>query len=273
MKNSTLLLLMAVALLQGCASSTQTWYKPGGTQREFDLDSKECEIIAEQQALFKSETGKRSNPLDYAEFYQRCIITRGWSTMPEAESKPDNAAPAVTALGSLEGNQLNAFDHRIILPATAQLQTNKRNVLGPTRTESFFFSQGEYFLNIILQQSDTATFQSIGYPVENPYRLYTSGGKDNMRWSAFWGRIGNDWVKGVGSFVRYSEDKRSIIVITSPLEPPDGKAPEGLSLAANQQREMGRFVNHWRLWLEEQSSPPALWKQGLLRVWEFFKQY
>ncbi|MFZ5772245.1 MAG: hypothetical protein ACOY4W_12505, partial [Thermodesulfobacteriota bacterium] len=75
--------LLLLLLLQGCSTSShQTWYKAGGTQREFDLDARDCEVIAEQQALLQSENGRRYDPLTYADLYQRCITAKGWNTAP-----------------------------------------------------------------------------------------------------------------------------------------------------------------------------------------------
>ena len=122
MKFFTIFLFLAASILQGCSTS-QTWYKPGGTQREFDIDSKECEIIARQQALLRSESGKRYNPVDYAELYQHCIAARGWGTKPLANDATDLANPVTTQtspLGRLEKNTLTAFDRQIVLPAGSE---------------------------------------------------------------------------------------------------------------------------------------------------------
>jgi hypothetical protein len=266
------LLLLAVAILQGCsASSRTTWYKEGGSQREFDLDSKECDIIAEQQALARSENGRRSNPLLVSELHHRCITAKGWSTLPPGESKAEGPAQTFS-LGKLSDSQLSAFDIHIVLPTAARLQSNTRKALGATKTESFFFEAEGQFLNVVLQQSDIATFQMIDYPVNAPYRLYTTGGRDNLRWSAFWGRIGNDWVKGIGSFLRFSNDQRCIIVITGQLAAPDGDPPEGLHLTENQNREMQQFIEQWKPWLEKNTPEVPLARRILKTALGFFKK-
>jgi len=273
MKRFLILLLVAALLLQGCAASKQTWYKQGGTQREFDTDAKECGIIAKQQALLDSENGDRINPLTYADHYQHCIISKGWSTVQPVENLNQKQAGATSPLAVLHDNQLDAFGHRIELLAGTQLQSKSLRAIGPTKIESFFFKTADDYLNILLQQSDTASFQSIDYPVKDTYGLYTSGVHNNVRWSAFWGKIGEEWVKGIGSFLLYSSNQRAIVVITGQLAPPEGVPPEGLLLTANQQQEMQQFVEQWQPWLEAQSSGPTFWQRGAGLLWGIYKPF
>jgi len=267
-------LLLFLLLLQGCASPPQTWYKTGGTQRQFDLNARECEVIAEQQALLKSENGRRYDPLTYAELYQRCITARGWSTLPpQAEQQPATEALPEQASGIRSANRLSAYGLDFTLPADAKLLSEKKKTVGPTRLESFLFQTGGDYLNIILQESDEATFNPIDYPVSPPYQLYTSAVENNLRWAAFWGEINGEWVKGIGAFFTVSKEQRAIIVITSSMAGPGETPPEDLHLAQNQYREMEVFIRQWQPWLAKQAPKESAVIRGLKTAFDMLKTF
>lgn len=266
-------LLLAATVLQGCASR-QMWYKPGGTQREFDLDSKECEIIAKQQARAMTETGKRYYPADYAQRYLRCIAAQGWSTTPLTGRGKKQESARNFSLGTLTGHTITAFGRQIVLPPAATLMSSKKQAIGPTRLESFLFRDATFFVNVILQDSDTASFQKIPYPVNDPYQLYTSNHINDLQWAAFWEQTGKDWVEGIGAFLRFSRHQRAVIVITAPLAPPAAAPPaKNLHLAANQQQSMQKFLEQWRPWLQKQSRPASLAWRTLRTTLGLFKTF
>jgi len=265
--------IIFLLLLQGCASSPQTWYKPGGTQREYDLDVRECEVIAEQQALQRSENGRRYDPMTYGDLYQRCITAKGWSTAPAAAQQPQTEASPAPALGMRTDNRLSAFGLDFTLPEDARLISSNRQTVGPTRLETFMFQTGGDFMNIIFQESEEATFNLIDYPVSPPYQLYTSGWGTNLRWSAFWGEINGEWVRGIGAFFTVSKKQRTIVVITAPLAAPGETPPEKLHLAHNQYQEMESFVEQWRPWVEDQAPRESLVKQGLMKVFDVLRSF
>ena len=270
-QSSILLLLL---LLQGCASSPQTWYKPGGTQREYDLSARECEVLAEQQALLKSENGKRYDPMTYGELYQRCITAKGWGTEPPTTAQqPETEASPAPALGTRTDNRLSAFGLDFTLPEDARLLSSNKQTIEPTRLETFMFQAGGDFINIIFQESEEATFNPIDYPVSLPYQLYTSDWGTNLRWSAFWGEINGEWVKGIGAFFTVSKKQRTIVVITAPMAAPAEAPPENLQLARNQYQEMESFVEQWRPWLVDQAPKESVAMRGLKRTLDILKTF
>ncbi|MBI4793508.1 MAG: hypothetical protein HY789_12465 [Deltaproteobacteria bacterium] len=272
--SSLLTSFLLLLLLQGCASSPQTWYKPGGTQREYDLNARECEVLAEQQALLKSETGKRYDPLTYAELYQRCIKAKGWGTEPPPTAQqPETEASPAPALGTRTDNRLSAFGLDFTLPGNARLLSSNKQTIGPTRLETFMFQTGGDFMNIIFQESEEATFNPIDYPVSLPYQLYTSDWGTNLRWSAFWGEIKGEWVKGIGAFFTVSKKQRTIVVITAPMAAPAEAPPENLQLARNQYQEMESFVEQWRPWLVDQAPRESWVKQGLKKAFDVLRSF
>ena len=273
-RNPQSAIIFLLLLLQGCASSPQTWYKQGGTQREYDLDVRECEVIAEQQALQRSENGRRYDPMTYGELYQRCITAKGWSTEPPAAAQqPQTEASPARALGMRTDNRLSAFGLDFTLPEDARLISSNRQTVGPTRPETFMFQTGGDFMNIIFQESEEATFNLIDYPVSPPYQLYTSGWGTNLRWSAFWGEINGEWVRGIGAFFTVSKKQRTIVVITAPLAAPGEAPPEKLHLAHNQYQEMESFVEQWRPWVEDQAPRESWVKQGLKKAFDVLRSF
>ncbi len=273
--SSLLTSFLLLLLLQGCASPHQTWYKAGGTQREFDLDARECEVIAEQQALQKSENGRRYDQLTYAELYQRCITAKGWGTLPPqaAQGQPEQEPLPAPALGKLSDNRLAAFGIDFALPEDALLLSEKKQTVGLTHLDSFMFRTGGGFMNFILQESEEATFNPIDYPVSPPYQLYTAASAANLRWAAFWGAVNGEWVKGIGAFFTVSEKQRAIVVITAGMAAPEETPPENLHLAHNQYQEMEAFIHQWQPWLEKQAPRESVVKRGLKSAFDMLKTF
>ena len=266
-----LIWLAFVLVLAGCAASgRQTWYKPGGTQREFDIDARECEVIARQQATAEGERGQRYAPEVYAERYEQCLGRMGWSRTPPAalSSSPGGERGGAPAIALLTANGLEVFGARISLPAERRLLRHDRRWSGPTLEESFFFrlGAGQTYLNVIAQQSEEATFLRQDYPAPPPYRRYASGRRPGLRWTALWARLPDGgWVKAIGGYGFFGDHQRLSVVITAPLAPPAGEPPAGLSLAANQHQELSEFVDAWQPWIES-LQPPASFGRRLLEA-------
>jgi hypothetical protein len=69
-------LLGALALLAGCASTESTgWTKPGMTEEQLARDRMDC--MSEAQQVMPSASGPRMK-VDYSR-YQRCMAARGYS--------------------------------------------------------------------------------------------------------------------------------------------------------------------------------------------------
>jgi len=265
--NRTACLLLL--LLAGCAAGRpQIWYKPGGSQREFDIDARECEIIARHEALAASERGRDHPPEVYAERYEQCLVRMGWSRTPPATAATTTAQAAtsaastpIPALGALSPQGIQAFGATIAVPQGAVLIDNRRNQAGPTVVESFLFRlpDRETYLNIILQQSDKATFPRRDYPVPEPYHLYASGREQDLRWAALWGpTTAGGWVKALGAYGFFGRHQRLTVVLTAPLAAPAAPPPAGLLLTADQYHEMTAFVDRWRPWITTLMPRPGL---------------
>lgn len=260
------ILLFFILIITSCTSTPDLWYKTEATQSDFNLDSRECEIIAEQFALQQSETGKRIDPVNFMQQYLQCLNGKGWSqTKPETTQNHDQS-PFPKAELSIEQKErsLSGFDHHISLPDDFSLLSRHETRIGPTVMEQFFW-QGEdnTFINLIFQQNNETTFELTLYPVTDPYQLYTSGSgqkaKNLLQWSTFVGKIKDEWVMGIGAFYLANKNQRLIIVITKNLDSPSAPAPANLILSSNQHEQIEAFSSQWTSWLESQFPEKSKW--------------
>lgn len=275
MKASGNIFCLIVLLLAGC-THTAAWEKPGGNQQSFDLDSSECEFIAQQLSLEQSETGKRIDPIFYNNAYIACINAKGWSPKSVApEPGKESDAETVQQLAeSISINSVTGFGQTITVPDTYTLVANKQFKSGPTIIEQFLWKGKESsFINILFQENTAGTFKKNSYPVSEPYVLYTSGkgdkAEEQLQWTTFWGNIDPDWIMSTGAYYYASKKERIIIAITKPLVPPSGVPPQNVTLTRNQFIQIEEFSKQWQTWLNEQfPEGPGLLKR-LIRALNF----
>ena len=277
MKINRLIICITLLLLTGC-THTEHWKKSGGNQQAFDLDSRECEYIANQVSLLQGETGKTVDPPFFNKAYIECLGAKGWSkkTVVSAESEKGNDSETVQALAELTNtNSMKGFEQTITVPENFKLLENKKFQSGPTIIEQFFWKgDGSTFINILFQENIDTTFEQLRYPVSEPYMLYTSGegekARERLQWAIFWGHIDPNWVMGTGAYYYVSKKERIIIVITKPLANPSGTAPENTTLTRNPFQEIEQFSDQWQLWLNQQfQQGPGPMKQFIqaLKYW------
>ena len=259
MKVNTLVFCITVLLFAGCAH-TEMWEKAGGNQQLFDIDSRECEYIANQVSLLQSETGKKGDPAYFSKAYTECLGVKGWSKKvvvpgPAKEDDPDTIARQLAEL--INSNSIQGFKQTITVPDTYTLLKNKQFQSGSTIIKQFFWKgEDSSFINFFFQENVSATFKQLPYPVSEPYRLYTSGegekSRERLQWATFYGNIGSDWVMGTGAYYYVSKKERIIVAITKPLAHPVGTAPNNVTLTRNQFSEIEQFSEQWQIWLNQQ---------------------
>jgi len=275
MKAAIKIFCLIALLLAGC-TYTEVWEKPGGNQESFNMDSSECEFIAQQLSLQQSETGKRIDPIFYNKTYIECVVAKGWSPKRDtAELKKASDAERVQQLAeSININTVTGFGQTITVPNIYSLVKNKQFYSGPTIIEQFLWKgEDSSFINILFQENTGGTFQKNSYPVSEPYVLYTSGigekAEEQLQWTTFWGNIDSDWIMSTGAYYYTSKNKRIIIAITKPLVPPSGEPPPNVTLTQNQFMQIEEFSNQWQIWLNEQfPEGPGLLKQ-MIRALNF----
>jgi hypothetical protein len=278
MKANRRLFYIIVLIFAGC-THTSVWEKTGGNQQSFDLDSRECEFIAQQLSLQQSETGKRIDPTFYNKAYIECITTKGWSKKtiaPEPENGSNVEETVQQLAESISINSAKGFGQTITVPDTYRLVANKRFQSGPTIIEQFFWKgEDSSFINILFQKNTAATFKKIPYPVSEPYVLYSSGKGDKaqelLQWTTFWGHIDSDWIMSTGAYYYASKKERIIIAITKPLVPPSAVLPQNVTLTRNQFMQIDEFSSQWQTWLNEQFTKGPGLLQQLIQALHFGK--
>jgi len=272
MMKNTILLLLALCITS-CTSTPDLWYKTEATQNDFNLDSRECEIIAEKFALQQSETGRRIDPLNFSQQYLQCINNKGWSqakpVTEETNEQPPTPFPQLSI--ARNGMTLSGFGLHTTLPDNFTLASTQQTVLGSTVIQQFFWqNESNTFINVIFQKNNKTRFDISPYPISDPYKLYTSGigdkAGDLLQWSTFFGKIQNEWVMGVGSFYKESKNQRLIIVITKNLDLPSSTPPTNLTLSRNQHEQIEVFSNQWTAWLESQFPKKTKWGDWLRKL-------
>ena len=260
MKISELILCSIVLLMSGCTHHPQLWEKTGGSQQSFNLDARECGIIARKISLLQSETGKKIDPAFFSNAYRECITAKGWSKKnvvpePEKGSGPETVQQLAELINA---NTVKGFEQIVTVPDTYKLLINKQLQSGSTILEQFFWKgEDSSFINILFQKNIGANFKErLPYPVSEPNILYTSGvgekSGERLQWATFFGQKGPDWVMGAGAYYFVSKKQRIIIVITRPLAHPSDTPPQNTTLSKNQYLEIEQFSNQWQTWLNQQ---------------------
>lgn len=259
--------LLILLLLVGCsASELELWQKPGGNQVVFNLDSRECRLIAEKIALQHSATGKRLVSVYFNNAYQQCLVAKGWQRLPEqvvssappaADITPVAAQLLYSTTAKADKKILKGFGERIVIPDAFKLLRQETKHVGPTTMEHFVYQDdNNIFMTIIFQENNQTSFERISYPIVPPYYIYTAGSGEGasklLEWAAFWGKLPEDWVMGLGAYYYVNKNQRIIIVITGNLSQPVTTPPARVTLSREQHHQIDAFASQWRFWIEKQ---------------------
>jgi len=258
MKADKIIFLLIVVLSAGCSHS-QVWVKSGGNQQTFNLDSRECDIIAQQISLQQSETGKTIDPVNYNKAYIECLGAKGWRPKINATeiTKEDIVKPAQALAEVINPLSVRGFGQTVIVPESFNFVISKQFQIGPTVIQQFFWKgENSTFINILFQKNYEAPFEQLSYPVSEPYKIYTFGkgesAKEKLQWSTFFGFIDPDWIMGTGAYYYAGKNERIIVVITKTLSKPTSSSPQNIILTRNQFSEIDRFSDQWLIWLNQQ---------------------
>lgn len=260
--------LVAVLLLAGCAGP-QRWYNPGHTQTDFDRDSQECGLIAQEFSRQATLTGDREDPVTYELTYNNCLYAKGWSV---EQSGAVSGSQAALPLATFENGAVRGFGKTVTLPAGCSLKSHATRSYGPTLLENLFFQGPDRsYINFTFQKALTRSFDPTAFPVKAPFFLYEQGAwkknPDGLRWALFFGRLKGSWVAGLGGFLLVNDRHRISIVLTRPLPPQVKKPLPGLHLGAGQIRAMEKFRAVWLPWLKDRAQEtlgPEHWERELL---------
>jgi hypothetical protein len=85
MKIATMIMLLTVLVLTGCATTNRVWYHPGKTQAEAEHDFKECQYEAEKYSTGAGagyQTGFGSGldiGLKQVRLFRQCMELKGYT--------------------------------------------------------------------------------------------------------------------------------------------------------------------------------------------------
>lgn len=248
-----ILMIFTLMMVFGCGSSAM-WYKPDHNQVDFDLDDRECRIIAEEMGRQATITGERSDPDVYATVYTNCLFSRGWArTPPGKEALPEatkSGEPAVTLAG-IDGQHLHVFGETIRLPDGFRVVSNQIGGFQDVRQQHLVLVEdGPVVLNLVLQQTRSRQFEFIDYPVDAPFFVFDRGkkklaGKKQLNWAVFAGDFNGEWIAGAGAFYHMGKDSRMNMVFTAPIPSPAHPPPAGLRLTSPQKQAVTSLSSQW----------------------------
>jgi hypothetical protein len=243
------LALLVLCIMVACATKNVTYYKPGGDQYKFNLDSEECseraKMIAQSQMV--SPDAKPDKGLVH-KYYSDCLYAKGWSLIPlDQRDRP---------LWTWKGRNVSFEKFTMELPPDFLLRTESKWVLGPTWSHQLNAqdSKGMTFLILVAQESIKDKIQKMNYPKPGGFTLYTGGRLDkyDIRWSVFVRRYQENAVAVLGAYI-YLEKTRRISVVFSQSLAATGREESGYALSLDQKKELDQLYPTWISWLKEQT--------------------
>jgi hypothetical protein len=258
--------LLMVCLLATCSTKNVTYYKPGGDQYKFNLDSEECseraKMIAQSQMV--SPDAKPDAGL-VQKHYNECIYAKGWSLIPLDQRD--------RSLWTWTGRKISYDEFTIEIPTGFLLRTESKWVLGPTWSHQLNARGPEKrtFLILVAQESIKDKIQKINYPQPGGFTLYTGGrlDKHDIRWSVFVRRYQENAVAVLGSYIYLEKTRRISVVFSRSLAAP-GRPESGYTLSLEQKKELDQLYPIWISWLKEQTgSKEREAKAGVRKYFRF----
>ena len=255
--------------LGGCASK-QMWYQPGKMQVDYDRDAQECTIIAKEFARQATMNGTSEDPLTYQNTLQSCLVGKGWSMTPPPQPGDRAGLGEEEVIAVSNGQTIRAFGGEVKLPGQFALVSTARNGAGPVALHNFLYrGPADTFINVLAQKAVTKSnrFQPTPYPVQPPFFLYErgegEGGKQGRQWAIFCGKIKDDWVMGLGSYILLNNRERITVIVTRQLMGQQTEPQPGFQLSAEQFPMVEAFKKEWLPWLTESVvvPNPSVWSR------------
>ncbi len=243
-------LILLVCLLVACATGNVTYYKPGGDQYKFNLDSEECseraKMIAKSQMV--SPDAKPDAGL-VQKYYSDCLYAKGWSLIPLDQRD--------RSLWTWKGRNVSFDTFTMELPPGFLLRTESKWVLGPTWSHQLNAQETKKttFLILLAQESIKDKIQVINYPRPGGFTLYTGGrlDKHEIRWSVFVRRYQENVVAILGAYIYLDKTRRISLVFSQSLAA-GGRPESGYTLSLAQKKELDQLYPIWVSWLKEQTN-------------------
>ena len=242
--NSLLLLLFFVLL--GCAAEKITYYKYGGDQYAFELESRQCLDRAKASARVNmADPAAEPDPILIQRDYEECLYTQGWSKIPlDQRERP---------LWTWEEKTLHFEDFTFDLPSGFSLLTESKWVIGPAWSHDLQAAGPEKKTYLILQAQESIAdpIQIAPFPRPEGFVYYTGDGLDkfNIRWAVFVGSYENNPIAVLGTYIHLDETRRISVIFSRALSAP-GPAVEGYALSLPQKKELDAIYPTWVSWIK-----------------------
>jgi len=241
---------LALLDVAGCSTATsELWYKAGKNQVDFDVDSNECLIIAEEMGRQATLTGKRKDLEVFYTTYNNCLYSKGWGHTPPGVKQKK---VAVKPLVNREENRIGAFGRSFLIPPQFELISNQIYGFEDVRMQSLQFKsrKNPVYISLIFQQALSRSFDLIDYPVNAPFFLYdraddNADQADELSWAVFSGDFQGEWIAGIGAYFLIDKNHRISCSITQAIDAPKEDPPPGLRLTRGQKEQIDAFSNLW----------------------------
>ena len=260
------LALIILSMLVNCTGKT-IYYRQGGNQYRFDLDSKACleeaEIMARSKMVNQEAT---PDPALVQKFYEGCLFAKGWSRIPLDQRD--------RSLWQWKDKDLSFKTFRLELPPGFSLRTERKWVFGPTWIHQLQAEGPDRMTHLILvaQENMAGPFEIIDYPTPEGHIFYTGGHLDrfDLRWSVFTGHHRQNLIAILGVYI-YLEKTRRVSVVFSRALSPSGPPVRGYTLSPSQKAELDQTYTAWLSWIKAQTgAEEAEEKPGLRHIFRVF---
>jgi hypothetical protein len=264
-RTATLILLIFFVLL-GCATEEITYYKYGGDQYTFELESRQCLDRAKASArVSMADPAAEPDPMLVQKDYEECLYTQGWSKIPLDQRQ--------RSLWTWEEKTLHFGDVTFDLPSGFSLLTETKWVIGPAWSHDLQAAGPEKKTHLILQAQESIDdpIQTAPFPRPEGFVYYTGDrlGKFNIRWSVFVGSYERSMVAVLGTYIHLGETRRISVIFSRALSAP-GPAVEGYALSLPQKKELDELYPRWVSWIKTQTGALEIEKKpGFGRYFQF----
>lgn len=245
---SAVLCVLVIFMVSGCGGKSQLWYKPDHNQSDFDVDHRQCMIIAQEMGRQATITGEKPDPDVVNDVYNNCLFSRGWThTPPDADEKKRQPHP----LAEIEKNRIHVFGDSLRMPDDFYLTGNRIGGFQDVQVQVLTMEgDGPVYLHMVIQEVVSRQFDPIDYPVKDPFFTFDRGSdtledKKRVNWAVVAGDFKGNWMAGIGAYLLMDNSRRINLTLTTDIPAPKQEPPAGLRLTKQQKQAVSSFSGKW----------------------------
>ena len=260
--------ILLLMLLSACGGGQ--WHNPSKGPGDLAKDEAECQVMARQAGAADSLTGQSVVLTSYLEYFNRCMLKKGWTAgRPVEKSAAGEPVAMIDPVVLVSDLTFDFAGHKITLPEKCKIIRNTEGDLGGVRMQvvkvDASATESPAHLEILFQRTaPPLKFNPILYPIAPPFFTYATGRLTNgSLWHAFVGQTGDEtWLGGIGTHWVISGESRAIITITSLLPVADQPLLPGCRITQAQAQPLERLIDFYLPWLNglgEAASKRSIW--------------